>query len=100
MRCSGGENEADFSNCSNIMERNFYMDDFFISVKIEKEAFQIFDELVKCLQRSGFNLEKWIINHDERMKRMSPHMQSDAQLKFYEVEQLHSSILELLSFTW
>ena len=46
------------------VKRNFYMDDFFKSVKSTDEAMEM-QQLVEMLNLGGFHLNKWISNEKE-----------------------------------
>ena len=80
---------------TNLINRNFYMDDFAKSVATEEEAVEVY----KCLRKSsadqGFQLTKWICNSEKVIKEISPEDRSVALSKTFEAEPLALSILGL-----
>ena len=59
---SAEDNEEKFPGGALAVKRNFYMDDFFKSVKSSEEALALQKQLVEMLKLSGFKLTKWISN--------------------------------------
>ena len=54
---------ADYSTkARNTIRRNFYVDDYLVSVRTEEEAGVLIQEVSEMLKRAGFNLTKWICN--------------------------------------
>ena len=53
------------------VKRNFYMDDFFKSVKSTGEAMEIQQQLAQMLNLEGFHLTKWISNVKEVIEQIS-----------------------------
>ena len=80
---------------SNLINRNFYMDDFVKSVASEEEAVDVYRSLQKSLADRGFQLTKWICNSEKVMKEISPEDRSVALSKTFEAEPLAPSILGL-----
>ena len=57
--CSAAEdNEKQFPNSSSAVKRNFYMDDFFRSVKSSDQAPELQQEFVEMLNEAPFHLTK------------------------------------------
>ena len=71
------------------------MDDFIKSVKTDKEAIEVFSNVVNCLKNGGFDLRKWISNSSAVMKSIPSDLLSEAKTKTFEIEPLNSSILGL-----
>ena len=59
------DNEMEFPIAALEVKRNFYMDDFFKSVKSTDEAMEMQQQLVEMLKLGGFHLTKWISNEKE-----------------------------------
>ena len=47
------------------VKRNFYMDDFFKSVKSTNEAMEMQQQLAEMLNLGGYHLTKWISKEKE-----------------------------------
>ena len=62
---SAKDNEMEFPIAALAVKRNFYMDDFFKSVKSTDEAMEMRQQLVEMLNLGGFHLTKWISNEKE-----------------------------------
>lgn len=62
---SAEDSESQFPTAAMAVKRNFYMDDFFRSVKSTDEAMELQHKLVEMLKLAGFNLTKWISNEKE-----------------------------------
>ena len=58
--------------------RNFYVDDFFLSVSSINEAVKIGREVTKMLSKAGFTLRKWLSNKSEVMKHFSEMLRKDS----------------------
>ena len=57
--CNAAEdNEKQFPNSSSVVKRNFYMDDFFKSVKSSDQAPELQQELLEMLIEAAFHLTK------------------------------------------
>ena len=80
---------------ANLINRNFYMDDFVKSVASEEEAAEVYKCLRKSLADGGFQLTKWICNSEKVMEEISPEDRSVALSKTFEAEPLAPSILGL-----
>ncbi|XP_063921279.1 uncharacterized protein LOC135136082 [Zophobas morio] len=59
------EAENDFPLASNIIKRDFYMDDLLSGSNSKEEALLIKGQVTKILKKGGFNLCKWTSNLDE-----------------------------------
>ena len=68
---SAEDNEMKFPIASLAVKRNFYMDDFFKSVKSTGEAMEIQQQLAEMLNLGGFHLTKWISNEKEVIEQIS-----------------------------
>ena len=68
---SAEDNEMKFPIASLAVKRNFYMDDFFKSVKSTGEAMEIQQQLAEMLNLEGFHLTKWISNEKEKIEQIS-----------------------------
>ena len=62
---SAEDNEMEFPIAALAVKRNFYMDDFFKSVKSIVEAMEMQQQLAEMLNLGGFHLTKWISNEKE-----------------------------------
>ena len=62
---SAEDNEMEFPTATLAVNRNFYMDDFFKSVKSTDEALEMQQQLSEMLNLGGFHLTKWISNEKE-----------------------------------
>ncbi|XP_068728886.1 uncharacterized protein [Montipora capricornis] len=62
---SAEDKEMKFPIAALAVKRNFYMDDFFKSVKSIDEAMEIQRQLAKMLNLGSFHLTKWISNEKE-----------------------------------
>lgn len=62
------ENEyQNFPRASEIVKRDFYVDDLFSGANTREEALLLQDELTELLSRGGFNLRQWCSNDSEVM---------------------------------
>ena len=61
LRCAE-DDEIEFPIAAQAVKRNFYMDDFFKSVKSTDEAMEMEQKLSEMLYLGGFHLSKWISN--------------------------------------
>ena len=50
------------------MRRNFYVDDFLVSIEDETHAAKVVKDLRSLLAYGGFKLTKWLLNSEEVMK--------------------------------
>ena len=62
---SAEDNEMEFPIAALAVKRNFYMDDFFKSVKSTDETMEMQRQLFEILNLGGFHLTKWISNGKE-----------------------------------
>ena len=62
---SAEDNEMEFPIAALAVKPNFYMDDFFKSVKSTDEAMEMQQQLVEMLNLGGFHLTKWVSNEKE-----------------------------------
>ena len=62
---SAEDEEMDFPIAALAVKQNFYMDDFFKSVKSTDEAMEMQQQLAEMLNLGGFLLTKWISNEKE-----------------------------------
>ena len=69
LRCAE-DNEIGFPMAALAVKRNFYMDDFFKSVKSTNEAMEMQQQLAGMLNLGGFHLTKWISNEKEVMEQI------------------------------
>ncbi|KAL9977438.1 hypothetical protein ACROYT_G014841 [Oculina patagonica] len=69
LRCAE-DNEKQFPNAALAVKRNFYMDDFFKSVKSSDQALELQQELVEMLNEAAFHLTKWISNEKEVIEQI------------------------------
>ena len=53
-----------------VIERNFYMDDLYISTANVESVVNVMNSTKKCLSLGGFNLTKWNSNSDEFLKNV------------------------------
>ena len=67
---SAEDNEKQFPSAALAVKRNFYMDDFFKSVKSSDEALELQKELVEMLNEAAFHLTKWISNEKEVIEQI------------------------------
>ena len=67
---SAEDNEKQFPNAAFAVKRNFYMDDFFKSVKSSDQALELQQELVEMLNKAAFHLTKRISNETEVIERI------------------------------
>ena len=67
---SAEDNQEQFPTAAAVVKRNFYMDDFFKSVRSSDEALELQQELVEMLNLAGFHLTKWISNEKEVIKHI------------------------------
>lgn len=70
LRCVE-DNEMEFPIVALVVKRNFYMDDFFKSVKSTDEAMELQQQLAEMLSRGGFHLTKWISNEKDVIEQIS-----------------------------
>ena len=91
----GRDSRDDNGMVANLINRNFYMDDFVKSVASEEEAVDVYRSLRKSLADRGFQLTKWICISEKVMKEISPEDRSVALSKTFEAEPLAPSILGL-----
>ena len=68
---SAGDNEMKFPIASLAVKQNFYMDDFFKSVKSTGEAIEIKQQRAEMLNQGDFHLTKWISNEKEVIEQIS-----------------------------
>ena len=68
---SAEDNEMKFSVAALAVKRNFYMDDFFKSVKSTGEAMEIQRQLAEMLNLGGFHSTKRISNEKEVIEQIS-----------------------------
>ena len=68
---SAEDDEMKFPVAALAVKRNFYMDDFFKSVKSTGEAMEIQQQLAEKLNLGGFHLTKWISNEKEVIEQIS-----------------------------
>ena len=68
---SADDNEMEFPIAALAVKRNFYMDDFFKSVKSTHEAMQMQQQLAEMLNLGGFHLTKWISNEKEEIAQLN-----------------------------
>ena len=64
------DNGLQYPIAARAVKRNFYMDDFFKSVKTTSDALELQQQLVVMLKRAGFNLTKWVSNVKEVIERI------------------------------
>ena len=87
------DNAEDEENLVKAVERNFYMDEFLMSVRTPQEAIEIYKKTREILSKGGFNLTKW--KKDEEVKSQIPEAdRSTKVVKTFEAEP-QSSILGL-----
>ena len=68
---SAEDHEMKFPLATLAVKRNFYMDDFFKSVKSTSKAKEIQQQLAEMLNLGGFHLTKWISNEKEVIEKVS-----------------------------
>ena len=68
---SAEDDEMKFPVAALAVKRNFYMDDFFKSVKSTGEAMEIQQQLAEKFNLGGFHLTKWISNEKEVIEQIS-----------------------------
>ena len=91
----GRDSRDDNGMVANLINRNFYMDDFVKSVASGEEAVKVYKCLQKSLADRGFQLTKWICNSEKVMKEISAEDRSVSLSKTFEAEPLAPSILGL-----
>ena len=91
----GRDGRDDNGMVANLINRNFYMDDFVKSINSEEEAVDVYKSLRKSLADRGFQLTKWICNSEKVMREISPEDRSVTLSKTFEAEPLAPSILGL-----
>ena len=62
------DNGLQYPIAARAVKRNFYMDDFFKSVKTTSDALELQQQLVVMLKRAGFNLTKLVSNMKDMIK--------------------------------
>ena len=77
------------------VQRNFYMEDFLMSVRTPQEAIEIYQKVREILSRGGFNLTKWITSDDEVETQIPEADRSTKVVKIFGAEPQSSSILGL-----
>ena len=71
LRRSARDNQDNFPQVLNFMERNIYMDDLYVSTANIESAVNVMNSTKECLSLSGFNLTKWNSNSDEFLKNVA-----------------------------
>ena len=79
------DNGLQYPIAARAVKRNFYMDDFFKSVKTTSDALELQQQLVVMLKRAGFNLTKWVSNVKEVIERI-PESERAPSIKVVEEE--------------
>ena len=69
------------------VQKNFYVDDCLKSVKSEKEAIQLANQLRELLAKGGFRLTKWVSNSREVINSL-PESERAASAKDLDLEKL------------
>ena len=67
---SARDNHDKFPHVLHFIERNFYMDDLFISTANVESGVNILNSTKECLSLAGFNLTKRNSNSDDFMKTL------------------------------
>ena len=80
---------------SQLVKRNFYMDDFVKSVPTVEDGQRIYQSLRNSLKEKGFQLKKWISNKDELSNSIPVDDRSTSKSKTFETEAVSLSILGL-----
>ena len=89
---AGVDNQVDHPIAAEAIKRNFYMDDYAKSVAT-LEAIHVYKDVRTNLKLCGFNLLKWICNHDLLTKNIPEGDRSEAKNKTFEAEPHASSLL-------
>lgn len=63
------ENEIDYPSASNIIKRDFYMDDLLTGANTEMELLKLQIEISQILTSAGFELRKWLCNDKEILNK-------------------------------
>ena len=71
LRKTAGMGKDQFSEASQVILNNTYMDDIIESVNNQKKAKQIIDDIEKLLGKGGFKLKEWTYSED-RSSRHEP----------------------------
>ena len=95
---SAEDNEKQFPSAALAVKRNFYMDDFFKSVKSSDEALELQKELVEMLNEAAFHLTKWISNEKEVIEQI-PESERAPSVKVVE-ESIVMSMERALGVVW
>lgn len=67
------KDNSDFDNETvQTINDNFYVDDYLKSVKTEKKAIDLVQDISELLQRGGFRITKWITNNRQVLKSIHP----------------------------
>ncbi|XP_033222717.1 uncharacterized protein LOC117176572 [Belonocnema kinseyi] len=83
-----------FPEATKILKRDFYVDDLQTGAKTINEARQLRDELIRLLQKGGFNLRKWASNKPE----LSQDLSSETSNKYMSLEP--SDTIKALGIHW
>ena len=75
------------------VRRNFYVDDFLLSVSSISEAVQIGREVTKMLSKAGFTLHKWLSNKSEVTKHFSEISRMDSSKPISDKSQMMHRVL-------
>ncbi|XP_033229212.1 uncharacterized protein LOC117180807 [Belonocnema kinseyi] len=88
------DEEYAFPEAAKILKRDFYVDDLQTGAKTINEARQLRDELIKLLQKGGFNLRKWASNKPE----LSQDLSSETSNKYMSLDP--SDTIKALGIHW
>lgn len=92
------DNGLQYAIAARAVRRNFYMDDFFKSVKTTSDALELQQQLVVMLKRAGFNMTKWVSNVKEVIERI-PESERAPSIKVVE-EEIFMPVERTLSVIW
>ena len=82
----GLDNEKEYPIAAKAIQNNFYMDEFIKSVETPEEAIEVFNQLQLLLSQHGFEMEKWISNHDAVTEAIPEDLKSISNTKQVELE--------------
>lgn len=86
--------EKSFPVASQILKRDFYVDDVLTGAKTYEQSLALRDELIDLLHKGGFTLRKWASN-DPRLVNNIDNKSNDSLISLKSVE-----IIKTLGMSW
>ena len=95
LQQAGKDFKDEFPKASEMIERNFYMDDLVKSVSNIQDAQEHYRQIVSVMSKSGFALKKWASNKPEVLERIPEEDCAVSDIVSLDSEHETSSILGL-----